>query len=75
MMREIFLALQILVSVSLVVAIVLQAQGTGLGSTWGGGGESYHTRRGVEKVLFALTIVGIILFAVLSIINILLLKA
>lgn len=74
-MQQIFLVLQILVSVFLVVAIVLQAQGTGLGATWGGGGESYHTRRGIEKVLFALTIVGIAMFAVLSLSNILLLKA
>lgn len=74
-MKEFLLVLHIFVSVFLVAAIVLQAQGTGLGATWGGGGESYHTRRGVEKVLFTLTIVGIILFGMLSIVNVLLLRA
>jgi preprotein translocase subunit SecG len=53
----------------LVGTILLQAQGSGLGTTWGGGGETYHTRRGVEKVVFILTIVGVIVFAALSIAN------
>ncbi len=60
------LILQIIISISLVGAILLQAQGSGLGSTWSGGGESYHTRRGIEKVLFRLTIVLIALFLVVS---------
>jgi preprotein translocase subunit SecG len=61
-MREFWLALQIVVSIFLIAAILLQSQGTGLGSTWGGGGETYHTRRGLEKVLFYLTIAGVVLF-------------
>ncbi|HZZ98962.1 MAG TPA: preprotein translocase subunit SecG [Candidatus Saccharimonadia bacterium] len=52
---------------------MLQAQGAGLGSSWGGGGESYHTKRGIERVLFGFTIVGIVLFVILSVINVLLL--
>ena len=49
-----FLAIsQIVVSVILVGLILLQAQsGTGLGGSWSGGGETYHTRRGVEKIVF-----------------------
>jgi preprotein translocase subunit SecG len=57
---------QIVVSVLLTGLVLLQAQGSGLGSSWSGGGETYHTRRGVEKVVFYMTIVGIVLFTALS---------
>lgn len=63
---------QIIVSVLLVVLILLQAQGTGLGSTWGGGGETYHTRKGVERIVFIATIVGIVCFVLLSLASLLL---
>ena len=58
---------QIIVCVLLTGAILLQAQGTGLGTTWAGGGETYHTKRGVEKVIFGFTIFAIILFSILSV--------
>ncbi len=65
-MKNILLIAQIVASVIITASILLQAQGTGLGSTWGGGGETYHTRRGIEKVLFYFTIVSIAIFASLS---------
>ena len=68
-MQNILLAAQIILSLILIGAILLQAQGTGLGTTFGGGGETYHTRRGLEKILFYVTIVGIGLFITLSIAN------
>lgn len=66
-MQAAILLFQIILGVMLIVAILLQAQGSGLGSTWGGGGETYHTKRGLEKVLFYFTIIGIIAFVVSSI--------
>lgn len=66
MTRTIIEFAQIVVSVLLTAAILLQAQGSGLGTTWGGGGETYHTRRGVEKVIFGFTIFAIIIFTLLS---------
>src|SRR5512135_3677483 len=48
---------QLVVSSLLIVAILLQARGTGLGSTFGGEGNVYRTKRGVEKTLFRGTIV------------------
>jgi len=65
-MKNILLITQIVISVIITGSILLQAQGTGLGSTWGGGGETYHTRRGIEKVLFYFTIINIAIFAGLS---------
>jgi protein translocase SecG subunit len=60
---------QIVVSVLITAAILLQAQGSGFGTTWGGGGETYHTKRGVERVVFIFTIIGVIVFSILSIAN------
>ncbi len=61
---------QIVISVLIVALILLQAQGSGLGNTWSGGGETYHTKRGVEKITFYITIFLIALFVVTSIANV-----
>ncbi len=66
-MKQAILILQILISALLMAAILLQAKGTGLGSAWGGGGEFYRSKRGVEKILFRLTIVLAVLFFIISI--------
>jgi preprotein translocase subunit SecG len=63
-----FLAIgQILVSVALIAAILLQARGTGLSSTFGGDSAVYRSRRGIEKSLFRFTIVLAALFVIFSI--------
>lgn len=62
---------QIVVSVLLIALIVLQAKGTGLGRAWGGGGEFYKSRRGVEKIIFRATIILVFLFLLSSIVNLL----
>jgi len=54
---------QIVVAVVLVTVILLQQRGTGLGGAFGGGGATYHTKRGFEKLLFVSTIVLAIVFA------------
>lgn len=67
-MNNTWLILQSIVAILITVAVLLQSQGGGLGQAFGGGGgENYHTRRGLEKVLFNSTIVLIVLFAVISI--------
>ena len=62
---------QIVVSVILVVGILLQARGTGLGATFGGDGNVYRTKRGLEKILFRSTIVFAGIFFVLAVANVL----
>lgn len=58
---------QILVAVVLTVLVLLQAKGSGIGATFGGGtNSSFRTRRGVEKTLFQLTIVLALVFLVIS---------
>lgn len=53
---------QIAVSVLLIVAILLQNRGAGLGGIFGGEGNVYRTKRGFERVLFWATIVLSIAF-------------
>ncbi|MFA5937098.1 MAG: preprotein translocase subunit SecG [Candidatus Paceibacterota bacterium] len=55
---------QIILSVLLVSAIMLQQSGAGLGGALGGsdGDSFHHTRRGFERFLFYLSIVCGILF-------------
>jgi preprotein translocase subunit SecG len=57
---------QIIVSIALVVAILLQARGTGLSGTFGGDSAVYRSRRGIERRLWQFTIVLLILFVIFS---------
>ena len=57
---------QILVSIGLIVAILLQARGVGLSGTFGGDSAVYRSRRGVERRLWQFTIVLLVLFVVFS---------
>lgn len=59
---------QIIVSAALIAAILLQARGTGLSSTFGGDSAVYRSRRGIEKSLFRFTIVLGVLFVLFSLV-------
>jgi preprotein translocase subunit SecG len=65
----------IIVSFALIAVILLQSRGAGLGGLTGGeyGGAGYHVRRGVERLLFQLTIVLCVVFFTLAILNVILL--
>jgi preprotein translocase subunit SecG len=63
---------QVIVSLLLITAILLQNRGTGLGSAFGGSGGVYLTKRGIEKKLFIATIVLAVIFFLLSILGIIL---
>ncbi len=58
---------QLLVSIALIAAVLLQARGTGLSGAFGGDSAVYRSRRGVEKRLWQFTIVLLALFVVFSI--------
>jgi preprotein translocase subunit SecG len=66
---------QIAVSSLLIIAILLQSRGTGLGSTFGGEGNVYRTKRGVEKILFRSTIVFAVVFLGLALATIIIPQA
>ena len=60
---------QIVLSVSLILVILLQVRGGGLGGIFGQADSVFRTRRGVEKTLFQLTIVLVVLFIIVSIVS------
>ena len=70
MTTTILTAVQIILSVLLVAAILLQQRGTGLSATFGGEGNVYRTKRGLERGLFVGTIVIAALFVAAAILTI-----
>ena len=65
-------AAQIVVSILIVLLVLLQERSSGISGLFGGGGEGvYQTRRGVEKILFYATVIAIIVFAGLALLNLL----
>ena len=61
---------QILVAAALIVVVLLQAKGGGLGGIFGQADSAYRTKRGVERTLFQLTIVLAVIFIVIAILSI-----
>jgi preprotein translocase subunit SecG len=53
---------QLVLAVLVIVAILMQQQGSGLGGAFGGEGNFYRSKRGLEKVLYYATIILIVLF-------------
>ncbi len=60
---------QIVLSASLILVILLQVRGGGLGGVFGQPDTVYRTRRGLEKALFQLTIVLSVLFIVIALVS------
>lgn len=70
-MRQILLpVLQMILSVLLVASILLQQRGTGLGMAFGGEGNVFRTKRGIEKGLFYASIGLSVLFFATAILNV-----
>ena len=67
-MKTFFIIAQMILSVALTAALMLQVRGGGLGGIFGQADTVYRTRRGVEKTLFQLTIVLIVLFLGISLV-------
>lgn len=64
--RVYFQVVQIIVAIALIVSILLQARGAGLGSVFGGTGTVFKTRRGIERLLFNMSVFFAVMFAILS---------
>ena len=59
---------QIVLSITLILVMLLQVRGGGLGGIFGQPDTVYRTKRGVEKTLFQLTIALVVLFIIISIV-------
>lgn len=61
---------EIITAVFLIIVILLQARGGGLGGIFGQWGQStFRTRRGIERTLFRFTIALVVLFITISVIS------
>jgi preprotein translocase subunit SecG len=63
-MRNIFNIITIISVCIMAITILLQSQGTGLGASFGGEGNSYRSKRGAEKLIFNTTIVAAVAFVI-----------
>jgi preprotein translocase subunit SecG len=65
-----FQVVQIIISITIIVLVLLQAKGSGLGSIFGGDGGVYRTKRGVEKTMYQATISLAVLFFIISMVSV-----
>ena len=60
-----FNVIQIVLAVLLMLSVLLQQRGSGLGAGFGGDSAVFTTKRGAEKVLYNATImIGILFFGI-----------
>jgi preprotein translocase subunit SecG len=64
----------IVISIGLILSILFQVKGGGLGGIFGQADTVYRTKRGIEKTLFQFTIVLAVLFVAVSIVSLYLAK-
>jgi preprotein translocase subunit SecG len=67
---RLLLIVQAIIALLLALSILLQIRGSGLGSVFGGDFGGYHTKRGMEKVLFRATVVLAVAFVVVAAFNV-----
>jgi protein translocase SecG subunit len=65
-MQNTLLIIQIVISAFLIVSVLLQNRAEGLGKMFGGGGEVFRTKRGLEKFLYYFTIGLSVILVLLS---------
>jgi len=68
-METIFNVIQIVISAALILVILLQVKGGGLGGIFGQADTVYRTKRGLERRLFQATIGLAVIFIIISIVS------
>ena len=68
-MQTVLNVVQIVLSIALILVILLQVKGGGLGGIFGQADSVYRTKRGLERRLFQLTIGLVVLFVIMSIVS------
>lgn len=70
-MRSVFYAVSAIAGVIMIIMILLQQQGSGLGTAFGGDSSSFRSKRGAEKVVFNIAIISAIVFVLALILGLL----
>lgn len=68
-MKAAISVVQIILAILLILAIIIQQKGAGLGNSFGGDMSFYRTKRGAEKFLFYATIGLALAFIISSLIG------
>ncbi len=63
--------IQVILAISVTVAILLQRNDAALGGVFGGSESVAHTKRGLERGLFVTTIILAVLFIITAILSLL----
>ena len=71
-MENILKIVQVITSIGLILLILIQSKGVGLGMTFSGTSTLYRSKRGVEKIVFITTIAFAALFGASSLLNVIL---
>jgi len=61
---------QIIISVVLILLVLLQVKGGGLGGIFGFEASVFRTRRGIEKSIFRLTVALAVIFIVIALVTV-----
>lgn len=70
-MNPVISLIQIILAVLLILVIIIQQKGSGIGTAFGGDLSFYRTKRGAEKLLFYATIGLSLAFIISSLIGLL----
>ena len=68
-MKPVISLIQVILGVLLILVIIIQQKGSGLGSAFGADLGFYRTKRGAEKILFYATIILSLAFIIASLIG------
>lgn len=68
MLKTALMVVQLVLGISIIVTVLLQQKGSGVGSVFGGEAVVYRSRRGVEKLLHYTTIVAAVLLVITSLV-------
>ena len=73
-MLQTFKIIQIVLAVLLVIVVLLQQKGSGLGMAFGSENQAYKSRRGADNVLYWATVVFAVLFCAVALLTVFLSK-
>ncbi len=68
-MKPVISLIQIILGILLILVIIIQQKGSGLGTSFGGDMSFYRTKRGAEKLLFYATVAIALAFVLSSLIG------
>ncbi|HLB31994.1 MAG TPA: preprotein translocase subunit SecG [Patescibacteria group bacterium] len=69
-MGQILQIIELVLAIVIILSVLLQQRGSGMGGVFGSEFSAYHSRRGFEKFLYYLTIVSGVLFCATALVSI-----